>query len=136
MPSSRSCAFGTFSDGVFGSASTTRRSAGSRRRGSGPRTSPESRRPEAVHGGDDDGHDLVLAGLKIGRDADDGALDDRRVPQHRLLHLVGADVLAAAAQRVLVAVDEVVPAVGVGLSASPVWNHRLRHASTVFSGMP
>src|SRR5215216_4032661 len=55
--------------------------------------------------------DLILPRLHISRYADDRALGDGRVAEDRLLDLVRADVLATPAQRVLVAVDEVEPAV-------------------------
>ena len=54
---------------------------------------------------------------------------------HERLDLERRDVLAAAADGVLDAVDEVVVAVGVARNASPVWNQPLRHASAVASGM-
>src|SRR3954454_2188931 len=95
-------------------------------------------------GGDDDREHLVLAVLLVGGDADDGALDDGRVAEDRLLDLVGADVLAAAPEGVLVAVDEVVPAVlvaaervtGVEPEVAPRLDRLLRHVVVAVGAGP
>ena len=84
----------------------------------------------------DEHHHLVLAGLRSAGTAITAHSATAGMVEHRLLDLVGADVLAAPADRVLEPVDEVVPAVGVAAQPVAGVEPEVAHASTVFSGMP
>ena len=115
---------------------SARRSAARRNTAAAPRNSPPARQGRALSPAREHQrrHHLVFGQFRAHRiDRDPG---HRGMAQQHLLDLERRDVLAAAADRILDPVDEAEGAVAPRTTRSPVWNHRLRQALTVSSGMP